>query len=281
LSNIKNIGRYCAMNESGYIKSDSASSKIQTDFFEVIEEVVKTYQHHLGKDLHSIYIRGSIPRGLGIHGVSDLDTLAITYKNTSELDLRWVNEIEDKINAQYTCINGVEFSFYHINETMETTNFSIIPFMVKTHSICVFGEDIATQLPIYKADKTLGNDHLIKLKDQILQAREDLVDNDDINDVLDCCVWIMKIIVRAGLALVIEEENLYTRDLYPAYQIFTKYYPEKEHEMEEALRFAIAPIADPEVLLTFLNQFGQWLIDESEKWLQVHNPSKVNNMKLL
>ena len=46
-------------------------------------------------------------------------------------------------------------------------------------------------------------------------ACDDLQDNSDREDIKDCCKWIMKIIVRAGLALVITKENTYTRDLYP------------------------------------------------------------------
>lgn len=277
---IKNIGRYCPTNESNLILNDSNRNKIQSEYLEVIEEVIREYQFHLGTNLHSIYIRGSIPRGLGIYGVSDLDTIAITHKKPSELDLQWTKEVEKKINTQFSCINGVELSFYQINEILETTTFSIIPFMIKTHSICVFGEDLSRHLLDYKANKTLGNDHLIKLKEQIELAKEDLDNNEDIEDIIDCCGWIMKIIVRAGLALVIEEENLYTRDLYPAFKIFAKHYPEKKTEMKQALSFAIEPISSSGDILHFLYQFGQWMINESEKWLQIHNPSKLRYMKI-
>ncbi|MEH7014709.1 nucleotidyltransferase [Neobacillus niacini] len=272
---IKNIGRYCPTDDNRFIINDSSKSKIQLEFLEVIEDVIKAYQFHLGPNLHSIYIRGSIPRGLGIQGVSDLDTIAITHKKPSELNLQWTSEVDGKITAQFSCINGVELSFYHIDEILETTTFSIIPFMIKTHSICVYGEDVSPHLPDYKADKTLGNDHLIILKEQIELAREELVDNDDLADILDCCAWIMKIIVRAGLALVIVEENLYTRDLYPSYKIFAKHYPEKETEMKQALQYSIEPITKAEGILYFLNEFGEWMILESEKWLQIHNPSKI------
>jgi hypothetical protein len=279
MAEIKNIGRFCPTKQS-YILNDSNRNKIQLEFLEVIEEVIKDYTFHLGTHLHSIYIRGSIPRGLGIFGVSDLDTIAIIHKNPNELNLQWTIEVEERINAKFSCINGVELSFYHIDEILEATTFSIIPFMIKTHSICVYGEDLSQSLPAYKADKTLGNDHLIKVKRQIEQAREDLLDNDDPEDIVDCCGWIMKIIVRSGLALVIEEEHLYTRDLYPAYMIFAKHYPHREPEMRQALHYSIKPISNDEAILNFLNEFGDWIIQESEKWLQIHNPSKDRSMKI-
>ncbi|MDN4523910.1 nucleotidyltransferase [Fictibacillus fluitans] len=278
---IKNIGRFCLMNDNGYIINDSHLEKVKPEFYKVIEEVVENYQKHLGSDLHSVYIRGSVPRGLGIYGVSDIDTIAITNRETNDIDLKWVDKAENDLNRKYDCIKGVEFSFYYIEDIIETINFSIIPFMIKTHSICVYGEDIAAQLPNYKADKTLGNQHLVNLKNQIKQAKEDLAGNDDKEDILDCCTWIMKIIVRAGLALVIDKEKQYTRDLYPAHKIFSKYYPDKESEMKQAVKYAINPTENRNVIINFLDNMGTWMINQADIWLQVHNPQKVSNMKMM
>lgn len=86
--------------------------------------------------------------------------------------------------------------------------------------------------------------------------------------------------VRAGLALVIEEENQYTRDLFPAFETFSKYYPEKESELKQALEYAIKPSENTDEILVFLNEMGIWMINEAEKWLQVHNPQKVRNLPI-
>lgn len=166
----------------------------------MIEKIVEKCKTHLGEDLHSIYIRGSISRGLGIDSVSDLDTFAITNKEINDIDLKWIDKVEQELNKKYIIVNGVELSFYYIKDVLETNKFSIIPFMIKTHSICVFGEDLSGHLPNYKADTTLGNEHLMNLKNQVHQAKEDLDGNENIEDILDCCGWVMKIIVRAGLA---------------------------------------------------------------------------------
>ncbi|WP_138419676.1 nucleotidyltransferase [Aquibacillus sediminis] len=280
MTTIKNIGRFCPTDDNGYILKDSSFNKINPEYLKVIDEVTKYYQTHLGVELHSVYVRGSIPRGLGIRGVSDLDTIAITKKDPNDIDLKWVGKAEQDLNKRFNCINGVEFSFYHMDDMLDTSTFSIIPFMIKTHSVCVYGEDLNGHLPNYKADKTIGNEHLFNLKNQIKQAKEDLDGNDDMDDVLDCCGWIMKIIVRAGLALVIAEENKYTRDLFPAYEVFSSYYPDKEPDMKQALQYAIHPVANANEIIDFLDDMGNWMISESEKWLQVHNPTKVSHMEI-
>ncbi|XXM72406.1 nucleotidyltransferase [Lysinibacillus sphaericus] len=274
---IKEMGRFCPEDHNGYIINDASLLNIHPEFIKVIEDTVEHYKTHLKEDLHSIYIRGSIPRGLGIEGVSDLDTIALTTKTAHEMDLGWVEDSERYLNSKYQCVDGVEFSFYSIDEVLNTDHFSIIPFMIKTHSVCVWGEDARGHLPEYKADIMIGNEHLVNLKRQIDQAKEDLDGNDDKEDIVDCCRWIMKIIVRAGLALVIDKESKYTRDLYPAYTLFAKHYPEKEPEMKQALHYAVNPVEDPDEVLAFLEGMGSWMKKEAEKWLDVHNTKKEWN----
>ncbi|OAT81950.1 nucleotidyltransferase [Bacillus sp. MKU004] len=271
MTTIKEMGRFCPTDHNGNIINDASLQNIKPGFVKVIEETVEHYKTHLKEDLHSIYIRGSVPRGLGIEGVSDLDTIALTNKTTHDMDLGWVEKSERFLNSKYKCVDGVEFSFFSIEEVLKTDHFSIIPFMIKTHSVCVYGEDVRGHLPEYKADITLGNEHLMNLKRQIDQAKDDFVGNEDKEDIVDCCRWIMKIIVRAGLALVIEKEAKYTRDLYPAYRLFAKHYPGKEPEMRQALQYAVDPVENPVEILGFLEGMGCWMTGEAEKWLDIHN----------
>ncbi|MGG4169151.1 nucleotidyltransferase [Rossellomorea vietnamensis] len=268
---IKEIGRFCPMDSEGFIVNDSSMENIQPVFLQVVEEVIERYRTHLKGDLHSIYIRGSVPRGLGIEGVSDLDTIAVTNKGIEDIDLNWVEKAGQEVNNRFPQINGVEFSFYYIEDILQTESFSMIPFMIKTHSVCVYGRDIKVQLPDYKADITLGNEHLVNIADQIELAKKDLNGNEDVEDIMDCCGWIMKIIVRAGLALVINEEKVYTRD---------QHYPEKESDMKQVLQYAINPVGDPVELLDFLDEMGEWMVLESEKWLHIYNQGKIKHLKI-
>ncbi|WP_035434128.1 hypothetical protein [Bacillus sp. UNC322MFChir4.1] len=280
MTTIKEIGSLCITDKDGYIINQSDRNKINPIFSLVIHDVINAYSTYLKDDLHSVYIRGSIPKGIGIEGVADLDTIAVTKQHPNKLKLNWVKKIEHRLNQKYDCVDGIELSFYSIEEILNTSSFSIMSFILKTHGICVFGEDLIPQLPKYKANEALANDHLIHLQTQIKNACEDLKDNSDIEDIKDCCKWIMKIIVRAGLALVIMKENTYTRDLYPAYKLFSKYFPEKEQDMRKALEYAITPIIDTKVLLLFLNEFGKWMISEADRWLQFYNSNRELNMKI-
>ncbi|QXE02834.1 nucleotidyltransferase [Terribacillus sp. DMT04] len=280
MTQIKNIGRFCPNDDAGYIINEANQTKIASAYSDLIEKVILTYKRKLGSSLHSIYLRGSIPRGLGILGVSDLDTICITKDRMKDTDLAWISKAEEELNNSFPCVSGIEMSVYSIEDVCDTQSFSIIPFMIKTHSVCVLGEDVSSLLPSYKADKTLANHHIVHLKGQIEQARMELQNNEDKEDVLDCCSWIMKIIVRAGLAFVLDYEKHYTRDLYPAYEVFAKHYPQYKANMSQALEYAINPVSDWKQLVAFLDELEERLVREADKWLLHHNPHRVRNMKL-
>lgn len=84
----------------------------------------------------------------------------------------------------------------------------------------------------------------------------------------------------AGGALVIVQEQSYTRDLFPAYELFSKHYPKKEKEMRTALWYAINPLSISEEILKFLDHFGNWKETETEKWLEVYNPTRAMHLPL-
>ncbi|WP_281975325.1 nucleotidyltransferase domain-containing protein [Halobacillus litoralis] len=279
MTEIKEIGSLCALDK-GYIINQSDHKKINNKFLEAIRLINESCLSALSKEIHSIYIRGSVPRGLDIEGVSDVDVVIVTYSSPQELDLDWVEETELFIDRKFSFINGVELGFSPLSEVEETKYCSMIPFILKTYGVCVYGENLISKLPDYKPDSSLANEHLIHLTSLIDKAKHDLTGNDDIEDIEDCCSWIMRIIVRAGLALVIVQEQSYTRDLFPAYELFSKHYPEKEQEMRTALWYAINPLSTSEEILKFLNCFGSWMELETDNWLKVHNPKREMHLPL-
>ncbi|UOR13220.1 nucleotidyltransferase domain-containing protein [Halobacillus amylolyticus] len=280
MTEIKEIGSLCSVDDKGYLINQSDPKKINNKFQEVIQRIKESCLSVLPKEIHSIYIRGSVPRGLDIEGVSDVDIIIVTYSNPQDIDLDWVEETEQFIDQKFPFINGVELGFCPLSEVEESKYCSMIPFILKTYGICVYGENLISKLPDYKPDSSLANEHLIHLTSLIDKAKHDLTGNDDIEDIKDCCSWIMRIIVRAGLALVIVQEQSYTRDLFPAFKLFSKHYPEKEQEMRTALWYAINPLSNSEEILELLDHFGIWMKEEAENWLKVYNPKREIHLPL-
>ncbi|HDR7795707.1 TPA: nucleotidyltransferase [Bacillus luti] len=269
MPSIKRIGRFCPTDDEGYIINDSHIDKIQPIFMGGIREIKNTCCEMLQDHLHSVYIRGSIPRGIGMEGIADIDVIILVRKDPKLIDLNWRKKLEARMLQKFNCISGVELSFYSEKEVINPNGFSFISFMIQTHSVCIVGEDVKVSLPKYKVSQELAYEHLIQLRKQIGQARKELIHNKGVDDIVDCCRWIMKIIIRAGLALTIDREGLYSRDLYPAYTLFSKHFPEQEENMRKALQYVIEPVNDINEILLFLDTFGEWLIERAEKNLDV------------
>lgn len=75
----------------------------------------------------------------------------------------------------------------------------------------------------------------------------------------------MKGLIRVGMELVIERSGKYTRDLYPCYEAFSEYYPDREADMREALYYALNPTSDMQVLKRIADTLGQFLLEETKK----------------
>ncbi|GMR66624.1 hypothetical protein BAC7755_32940 [Bacillus sp. MN7755] len=214
MPSIKKIGRFCPTDDEGYIINDAHIDKVQPMFMEVIQEVKNTCCELLQSDLHSVYIRGSIPRGIGIEGVADIDVIILVRKDPKLIDLSWRKKLEHQSLQKFNCISGVELSFYSEKEVTNLNRFSFISFIIQTHGICILGEDVKLSLPKYKVSQELAYEHLFQLRKQIGQARKELIHNKGVDDIADSCRWVMRIIIRSGLALTIEREKDFTPETY-------------------------------------------------------------------
>jgi uncharacterized protein len=269
---IKPLGSFYGVDEEGYLVNDTSWEKIDRNYRSAINRAVEILT--LAIPISSIYLRGSVPKGNGIEGISDLDFIVLTDQDNEQV----AELLNQKLTHEFPWVSGCEVSFFSHQELEKLTRFSIIPFMLRTSSLCVYGNDVANGIPRFKPDRALANDHLIQLRNHINQAKKELNGNTDTEDITDCCTWIMKIIVRSGLALVMEQKPMYTRDLYPAYSLFSAFYSQKDQDMKQALTYAIVPSNSADEITRFLNGFGEWMIQEANQWLDQYNPNRVPHM---
>jgi len=257
---ILEIGSVITTDENDFIINSSSLDKIKSPWKEAVEEVKQAYLDNIKDSLHSIYVRGSVAKGEAIKGISDIDTLAII---TQDIDKSWIKPIRKTLDTKFTFSTGVEFSFLKYDELLNSDNLANYKFLIKTQSVCIYGDDISNEIENFKADIDTANILIPKnLKIVFENTIKGIVNNQDKEDIQEWCRWVMKRILRAGLLLVMDQEKVFTRDLYPSYKIFSKYYPEKEYEMRMALELAINPIDDIEVIINFINTFGLWLEEE-------------------
>jgi predicted nucleotidyltransferase len=264
MDEILKIGKLFKIDESGFIVNDAALHKITSPWKEVVEDIKKVYLDNLKEATHSIYVRGSVARGEAIKNISDVDTFAVIRKNPAEIDKSFFRQARKDLAQKYPFITGVEFGFINYDELFIGDRFFIDRFTIKTQSVCVYGQDLALQIPSFSPDFKTASHFSRNLKQVFENAKKHLSENKDLETINYWCRFVCKRIVRAGFILVMDKEKVFTRDLYPSYEIFSKYFPHQEPNMKRVLELAINPNGNSKEVIGLIDSFGAWVEKEIE-----------------
>ncbi len=273
-------GRLWPVNENGIILSDTNPDHLVSPYDAIIRDAVETYIEHLGDALHSIYITGSVPRGLALMGRSDVDFFAVLNPDAAEVAEDWINTEETRLNAGYAAINGVRLEVWPYDDVFGSPGlYTVGAFIVKTQSVCVWGEDLEPEIAPFNFDDiriraAVFNDDIIQIKPDIKAAMAAVEADPSPENVRHWCKHICKNLLRTGFGLVAVNQAIYTRDVDVAMLYFVGKYPEQTNFIRAAWSYIRLPTDDAGELLRFLREFGLWIIGESEFWLDRHNPNR-------
>lgn len=254
---IQSMGSYLELDKDGYVINSTSAAKVQEEWKPALDEIVEAYKKQYGDKLTSVYVRGSVPKGTAIKGISDIDSLAYVSLSQDEISHDWTDEAEKKIIERHPFIQGVELS---VDPAEDVANDSIL----LAQSLCVFGKDISEGLPKLKPGKEMIT-HLFHIDKQFSWLRKKLpkIENDE-EEMRKGCLWLMKVLLRSGFELTMNRSHKYTRDLYRCYETFSEYYPEKEPEMREVLYLALNPITDKQKFEDLMAGLGAWIQEEAK-----------------
>jgi len=273
-------GRIWEVDEQGFLISDAKLDYIKPPFQAVVDNVIEAYIQNIGQDIHSIYITGSVARGLAIEGQSDLDAIAVLeYYTDPELVMQdWVSSTEADILAKHNCVADVQMEIYpHGWLLHDESEFSISAFVLKTHAVCVWGIDMSPDMTTYRFTNketriAIANDDIIQLEPDIEEAIEAIEANGTPDNVRYWCKRICKNMIHSAFGLVMVDEAVHTRDIDVSVRYFLKHYPDQEKGIQQAVDFILSPTESSTDILAYLDTFGGWLIAECNHWLDEHNP---------
>ncbi|HKY62352.1 MAG TPA: serine/threonine-protein kinase [bacterium] len=259
IKKIREFGKVMRANEQGYLTNECSWRHIPSEWRPLIDEVRGVYLRHLGANLHSVYIRGSVVMGTAHAGESDLDSFAVVHRAPDPSDLQWMEEYGERFRLSFPLCRYVEIRVLPLQELLNSLEYLSWRFTLKILSLCIQGEDLSAQLPNFRPSRANGFFLFGNIYEILDTASRRLRSTRDADEIEKICSWVMKKILRTGFSLVMEKEQVFTRDLYPSYELFSKHYPEKKPEMRQALEWAVNPTADKEALGQYLGEFGGWL----------------------
>ena len=265
---IERIGTYLEVDEQGFLGGVAGGAGIAAPWASVVEALVRRYVEGWGNDLHSVYVRGSVAKGLAVEGVSDLDSFAVVVSGPSDATGRvsideWARVVEEGIQGAFPFVAGVEVDVVPLEAALDRAR--IEAFVLKTQAVCVHGMDVADRTEPF----VLGPEVAFQTRffRQHLEAFVRGYAHEPVADRPGFLGWMLRRFLRLGMELVMVEEGRYTRDLYLCYESFAKHYPTQAGRMRRALELAVNPIADRESE-AFVRSFGAWLAGEADRKLE-------------
>lgn len=253
---IKPMGRYYRTDPDGYLVNDTSWDLLTGKWRLAVEDAIAVCKTELGNQLRSLYARGSVPRGLGVEGISDLDLICLLRQPGIGVQRARANEIVADFLERHPFLDDLELAVMDAGTYLA---YPQGPFTIKVRGLLLLGDDLAPDIGSYRPDKALARTLDYALEDSIRQTRQRLMRRADTEQRPQTVRWIAKRFLRTGMSTVLERAQTYSPDLWPQYECFSRFYPEKERAMYGMLELAINPRFDAEALLPALDDFGSWL----------------------
>jgi len=255
---IFDVGCFFSSDENGFLINPSSKNKIQDDWVPVINEILVSFRKNYSAYIESIYLRGSVARGTAVKNRSNINVVVIIDENCAEFieNDKKILKIKDDILNKFDFVLDIDLLFVpltSINEDLWSLFIDAFPiYSIKDYHLPIINKKIDSGLlmHLYKLEvygKILNDCELEKLEKK---------------EICKICKCLMKILIRSGMNLTLSRELKYSKDLYPCFSVFCKYYPQKKEEMEMVFNLFIDPIDDPIKIKEINNSFGAWILEE-------------------
>lgn len=286
----KNQANFLPKDNNGCIINDTAKSKIFADFLPLISEIKNIIIDTLSNSLHSIYLTGSVPRGVAEIKKSDLDVFAILRPSASgeNAALKAINESIKKVFRTTDIVSKVDIELWRfeevfpdansINEIRVKNTLSTFDIILKNSSLCIYGDDLSAHIPAIKPDASLANDELIMIHLDIAQARQEISAAASEEEVKYWCKRIMKNIIRAGFCLCMPIIQEQTREIKLCAEVFSKHYPDLKEFVKKTMCWIKSPSDNKQEILKFLNDDVDLFLSKVDRWMDKYNPGRLHEM---
>jgi len=260
---VRKVGRLVPVDAGGFVVRDVSAENIRPPWDAPLRAAVKVILEHWSELVHTVYVRGSVPHGLAVEGVSDVDCYVVVRGSLDTLDRSWISAACEKLDAEFPFQTGIEIQPFSLDALLGPKPeplYRVIQFSIGTNCVCVYGDDLSPRLPRFKPGREIAV-RCANFRRELSEALSELSSHPGPEATRERCAWIMKRLLRTGFEVVMQREQAYTRDLYFCYEAFARHYPEREHDMRRALELALSPSVDAAELQAFLRDLGGWLLE--------------------
>lgn len=264
------LGGFLASDTDGWLVNQAHGSELQDDWRPALDALVAAARAEEGDTFHSVYVRGSVAAGQGVHGSSDLDLVVLVDDEAGERRPGWQVPLGERLIAAAPFITDIEVVVLGRATLLAAAAdlrgaqpvMAQWVFLLAVGARCVAGEDILSRLPRFRT----GTDTAFVLRSlpvamrefesRLAAARTDVA-------LRKLCAWTCKKLLRSGAELAMLDDHRFTRDLGPSARQLAARLPDHAEAARQLLAWAIDPPTDLAPLAALARVLEPALVNEA------------------
>ncbi len=238
----------------------------QAEYVPVIRELVHFMKNGLGKNLHSIYLYGSVARKTARPDSSGVDIVVVTHRGFEEQRATLVNTIKWRFQKAYPFVKSLSFKTALVGDVASLESIFSWGFLLRHCSVCVYGENLSECFgdfePSWEIAKHWNND----LEDWLAVYRHRIGRADNDAAQINAQKVIAKKLLRASYSLVIPQDKNWFDDPIDCGRQFLKYHPDKQLEIERlGLLLQLERAVPKRSVVGLIDSYGDWLLKQYKR----------------
>lgn len=251
------------MDAEGHVVREASMAHVVPPWTAIVDDIVAAYVTACGPGLVGVYLRGSVPAGHAVPGLSDIDAFGLIEPAGAApirwADVPWADAFNARLRARHEVAIGADLAIATFDDRLGARAPGV-QMVLATQSVCVHGRDVIPSITTRYRPGPAMMLHLPWLALE-LGALEALATRGAGADAIRRqCRALMKVMIRAGFELVMAAEQRYTTSLYWCQRSFARHHPDQAAAMERALFLYLNPSGDAGVVLALARDLGAWLL---------------------
>jgi len=245
------------LDRDAYIVSDVGVNKIDNVYLPCIRESVERLIRFFLRQLHSVYVYGSVARGEAVVATSDLDLLLMINGTLSTEQSMKLKTITQAMSQKYcSLVRDVGAAVAQYDDSVDPANYYEQAFL-KELCVCVHGEDLRERFGPYKLTPEIaisfnGDIHEV-LSRKI--SRLQTASNEEFKTISQ---GFARKLIRTYYSMVMVRAQIWTTRLPEQAEVFIHYFPKKEPIVRTLQTWIKEPPTNRETVFELFRLEGEW-----------------------
>ncbi|AZN41210.1 nucleotidyltransferase domain-containing protein [Paenibacillus albus] len=242
---------------NGFIVSDVGLEKIADPYLPCIKETVENLIKLYPRQLHSVYVYGSVARGEAVAVKSDLDILAMFHEALSADEIAAIKDLSMKLSHEYaSLVREVGIAVGSCDYAFALENYYEQAFL-KELCVCVHGDDIRHRFGPYKLTSDIAisfNGDIAEVFTRTITRLEQATDE----EFRTITTIFPRKLIRTYYSMLMQQSQIWTTRLNEQAEVIIRFYNEKEATVRTLLQWIEEPPLERDTVLELFKREVKW-----------------------